>query len=193
MSIALWYCPAPGTLDYEVLKTLINSLQLLVPGSPSFEPHLTVVTHLQVQNRGDVSKVLQSCSSCLKTIPKGHSLIKYSNWSINKQYFKKIVLECEKDKYLLSLAQLMRELYVEIEDQKRRAEHWVIEEFQPHVSLMYNDSQITKATEMVVRQRIHDAMQLFSNNLSSKSWRTFKVVSCEGPVEEWQVLGSVTL
>ncbi|KAL3230689.1 2',3'-cyclic-nucleotide 3'-phosphodiesterase [Nakaseomyces bracarensis] len=192
MSIALWYCPSPGTVDYEVLKTLINSLKLLVPNTHEFEPHLTVVTHLNVKTKADVNKVLQSCYSCQKTVPRAHDLVQFENWSINRQFFKKIVLECKRDRYLLGMAQLMRELYVEIDDQKRRAEHWALEEFKPHVSLMYSDSEITKATQMVIRQRISDTLQLFGDG-SSSCWRTFKVVNCEGPVEEWEVLGSITI
>lgn len=193
MSIALWYCPSPGSVDHEVLETLIASLKLLVPNTHGFEPHLTVATHLRVQTQQDVSRVLQTCATCFGTVPRGHAVVRFEGWTTSRAYFRRVALECARDRYLVGTAQLIRELYVEGDDleqnhRQRNAAAWAAEQFRPHVSLMYTDSQITQAAERVIRQRIHDAA-----HLAGSSWRTFKVVACEGPVEHWRVLGTLTV
>ncbi|CAI4063979.1 hypothetical protein SUVZ_07G4710 [Saccharomyces uvarum] len=241
MAIALWYCPPQGSVAYETLQMLIFSFQTLFPNSPVFEPHITVTSHLVCNSRDDVNKILTSCAAAIQSIrshqttaKKGHKaqashaaaaaampLVSFNGCSIGKGYFKKIVLECNKNNILYGIAQIMREMYVEIDTETRssRAATWVHEEFQPHVSLLYSDIHpVSQASLRVVQQRIEDALDVQlvtrekgkgsgnadgSNEVqtrwdfdvsSSLSWNipgTFKVVNCVGPVEEWVVLGRV--
>ena len=84
--------------------------------------------------------------------------------------------------------------------------------FKPHVSLLYSDVKpVSQAYVRMIEQRVEDALDLrliideSSANTDSDtqvewtfdrdptlSWGipgTFKVVRCEGPVSEWEVLG----
>ena len=198
-----------------------------------------MTSHLVCNNRDDVNKILTSCAAAIqsvrshqKTAKKGHKaqashaaaaapLVSFNGCSVGKGYFKKIVLECNQNNVLYGIAQIMREMYVEIDTETRssRAATWVHEEFQPHVSLLYSDIRpVSQASLRVVQQRIEDALDVQlvtrekskgsgntdgSNEVqirwdfdisSSLSWNipgTFKIVNCVGPVEEWVVLGRV--
>ena len=101
----------------------------------------------------------------------------------------------------------MTEMY----SSKTHAESEVVK-FEPHVSLLYSDvTPISQAYVRMIEQRIEDTLDLsllkvtdkdlltpgtqtkweFSRE-SSLGWNipgTFKVVKCEGPVYDWEVLG----
>lgn len=224
MTIALWYCPQFGSTTFDTLELLIISLQTVFPNSPIFDPHVTISTNLVCTNNDDVNKILTSCVAAVQSIKstlndnkqsEGVSpLISFKGCSVGKRYFRKVVLECGDNRYLHSIAQIMRELYVEIDDSSRsqRAAAWARDEFDPHLSLLYSDVHpISQAFLRVIQQRIEDTLDIQMvkiNDQSDKdkqvawefvrppvvSWNlpgTFKVVKCEGPVDEWQVLGRV--
>ena len=122
MAIALWYCPPQGSVAYETLQMLIFSFQTLFPDSPVIEPHVTVTSHLVCNSRDDVNKILTSCVAAIQSIrshqiaKKGHKgqslhtvappLVSFNGCSVGKRYFKKIVLECNKNKVLYGIAQI---------------------------------------------------------------------------------------
>ncbi|CCC70455.1 hypothetical protein NCAS_0E03850 [Naumovozyma castellii] len=220
MSVALWFCPAPGTPAYETLTLLIQSLQTLFPDSPVFEPHVTVVTNLSAPNTDEVNKILMSCVAAMNSIKSsliddGTPLITFQKCSIGRTFFKKIILECQLNSYLISIAQIMREMFVESDQddsiRREKASNWVRDEFKPHVSLLYSEiSRISPAFSKTIEQRIEDTldvrMTLVDGSLNPKwefdripaniSWGipgVFKVVRCEGPIEEWEVLGATTI
>lgn len=213
MSIALWFCPQPGSSSYELLKQLISSMQTLFPSSIIFEPHITITTHLTCENKDDVNKILTSCVAAIRSIekqlrdPRNPPLVSFSSCSIKKQYFQKVILNCKANKYLLGLEKIMTEMY----GTKKLADGEVVK-FEPHVSLLYSDvTPVSQAYVRMIEQRIEDTLDLsllkvtnkdlltsdtqtkweFSKE-SSLGWNipgTFKVVKCEGPVYDWEVLG----
>ncbi|CAR27209.1 hypothetical protein ZYGR_0I04820 [Zygosaccharomyces rouxii] len=217
MAIALWYCPPQGSEVYENLQLLITSLQSLFPNSPVFEPHITITSDLNCNSADDVNKILTSCVAAIKSIPPSQPLVKFQHCTIGKSYFRKVVLECEPNRYLYSIAQIMRELYVEIDEASRtqRAATWARDEFKPHLSLLYSDVYpISQAFARIIQQRIEDALNVqlvkdlqekttthqlqwnFSNEAETTQWNrpcTFKVVRCEGPVSHWRVLGGTSI
>ncbi|AQZ09903.1 CPD1 (YGR247W) [Zygosaccharomyces parabailii] len=214
MTIALWFCPLHGTPAYETLELIIISLQSLFPNSPVFEPHITITSDLVCNTADDVNKILTSCVAAVRSV-RNHKrqsapLISFKSCSVGKHYFRKVVLECNENPYLYSIAQVMRELYVEIDDASRgqRAATWARDEFRPHLSLLYSEvTPISQAFLRVIQQRIEDVLnvqmvkrqgegntQLYWDFVQQPvlSWSlpgTFKVVRCEGPVENWRVLG----
>lgn len=238
MAIALWFCPHHGSATYETLELLIISLQSVFPNSPIFEPHVTITSGLLCNDSDDVNKILTSCAAAVQSIrsrlgaargsaaaqhsnssengQEANPLVSFKGCSVGKGFFKKVVLECNENRYLHSIAQIMRELYVEIDDSSRsqRAATWARDEFRPHVSLLYSDTYpVSQAFLRIIQQRIEDVLDTpmyktdsidaaqpakdtqvcweFSRN-PTLSWSlpgTFKVVKCEGPVDEWQVLG----
>ncbi|CCD23130.1 2',3'-cyclic-nucleotide 3'-phosphodiesterase NDAI_0B00960 [Naumovozyma dairenensis CBS 421] len=213
MTVVLWYCPPPGSTAYETLNTLIQSIQTLFPNSPVFEPHITLNTHLTVSTKDDVNKVLTYCVAAMNSIKKSiekenKSLVRMNGFVTGKSYFQKVKLSCELDKYLLSIAQIIRELFVESEQntelKKLNAQNWVHNDFKPHVSLLYSDIYpISPAFTKIIQQRIEDTLGVKVISNEADEWKfdqipknvswgipaTFKVVNCEGPIEEWEVLG----
>ncbi|QLL30284.1 hypothetical protein HG536_0A01010 [Torulaspora globosa] len=218
MTIALWYCPQQGSAAYEILELLIESLQSIFPSSPRFEPHITITNNLVCNDPDDVNKILTSCVAAVQSIKpllgsasSGGQLVSFKRCSVGKKFFDKVVLECHENRYLISIAQIMRELYVEIDDTSRsqRAATWARDEFRPHLSLLYSETYpISQAFLRIIQQRIEDALDVQLRSLPATggdrqlawqlsttptcSWSlpgTFKVVKCEGPVDEWQVLG----
>ncbi|QLQ77851.1 hypothetical protein HG537_0A00980 [Torulaspora globosa] len=218
MTIALWYCPQQGSAAYEILELLIESLQSIFPSSPRFEPHITITNNLVCKDSDDVNKILTSCVAAVQSIKpvlgsagSDEPLVSFKDCSVGKKFFNKVVLDCRENRYLISIAQIMRELYVEIDDTSRsqRAATWARDEFRPHLSLLYSETYpISQAFLRIIQQRVEDALdvQLHSvpttsgdrqlvwqlSSTPSCSWSlpgTFKVVKCEGPVGEWQVLG----
>lgn len=233
MAVALWFCPAYGSTAYESLNQLIISLQSLFPASPLFEPHITITSDLNCTREDDVNKILTSCVASIQSIKpyllnnersgsngsqSHHSLplVSFNGCTINKPYFKKVVLECEPNRFLYSIAQIMRELYVEQskENPTESATNWLHNDFKPHVSLLYSDNySISSAFARTIQQRIEDTLDIQFvkndkkvtgdvqnywqfNDIPIQSWGipgTFKIVKCEGPVEEWKVLGRATV
>ncbi|QLG73014.1 hypothetical protein HG535_0E00980 [Zygotorulaspora mrakii] len=144
-------------------------------------------------------------------------LVSFRGCSVGRRFLRKVALECNENRYLHSIAQIMREVYVEIDDSSRsqRAATWARDEFAPHVSLLYSDVYpISQAFLRIIQQRIEDVLDtpmhkldplkdnISHSNEKQVSWEfdrtpalswslpgTFKVVKCEGPVEDWQVLG----
>lgn len=218
MAIALWYCPPQGSAVHESLQLLITSLQSLFPNSPVFEPHITITSDLNCNSADDVNRILTSCVAAIRSIPPSQPLINFQHCTIGKSYFRKVVLECEPNRYLYSIAQIMREVYVEVDDASRtqRAATWARDEFKPHLSLLYSEVYpISQAFARVIQQRIEDALNVqmvrepqentssthqlqwsFTNEPESVQWSrpsTFKVVRCEGPASHWRVLGGTSI
>lgn len=209
MSIALWYCPPQDSVSYELLKQLITSLQTLFPYSPVFEPHITLNTNLVCYDQDSVNQVLTACIAAmqpiLKQLKNNQPLISFNGLSIGKKFFKKIVLDCDDNKYLISIQKIIQEMYVE--------EKCKGKPFTPHVSLLYSDiNPISRAYVRIIRERLQDALdvKLMEKNIliddtqicwdfnkkPDLSWNvpgTFKIVKCEGPIETWEVLGKVDI
>lgn len=83
------------------------------------------------------------------------------------------------------------------------AAEWTLEEFDPHLSLVYSDLQpIDNALWHTIRSRVLDYLSLDNCDLNTWSidgngfsWEggVLKLVLCEGDVNDWVVLGSVDL
>ncbi|CCF56735.1 hypothetical protein KAFR_0B04390 [Kazachstania africana CBS 2517] len=219
MSIALWYCPVPGTYQYEVLKQLIVSLQTIFPTSPLFEPHITLATKLQCENKEKIDEILTSCVAAVQSIKgqlqqsNGTPLVSFDECCINKKFFKKVTLNCNQNKYLVSMARIMQELYSEGDGEDANGT------WEPHVSLLYSDvTPISKAFVRIIQQRIEDALDVrliedtsiasneqYKNDIQTKwkfdrkpslNWNlpgSFKIVRCEGPIGEWMVIGRIDI
>ncbi|CCK72418.1 2',3'-cyclic-nucleotide 3'-phosphodiesterase KNAG_0K00500 [Huiozyma naganishii CBS 8797] len=217
MTVALWYCPLQGSLEYEILSQLIASLQSLFPGSPAFEPHITLNTRLECRTEDNANQVLTSCvaaihsvKSQLKLKPGQDPLVSFKSCYVGKRYFKKVALECRKNKILMSIHQIINELYVPNPNPTTA--------FDPHLSLLYSDvTPISKAFLRIVLQRIEDILDVnleedpatantnlddiqvkwnFDTSPTNIAWNvpgSFKIVRCEGPVDEWEVLGQTTI
>lgn len=163
-----------------------------------------------MNSHADVRTVLESTIAAL-----GDSLeldINISGLYLNHKngYFKKVYLSVEKTKNLVSLATVIRELYVELPSRKDpqeardAAETWAKEVFDPHVSLVYTSlAHFDTALVKTVKTRVEDYLNVMNIEVNQEGelqgygygWKggVLKIVNCEGPVGEWEVLGSVDI
>ncbi|EDO19217.1 hypothetical protein Kpol_1050p76 [Vanderwaltozyma polyspora DSM 70294] len=232
MGIALWFCPVTGSQVYDSIDLLIHSLQTLIPNSPLFEPHITITSGLNITSQDDVNKILTYCVAAMDSVKprvnagsprsnglrssgsasgstSGFELVKFKNLTIGKQFFKKVYMECDDNKYLMSIAKIMREMFVENGDEID-VQQWLDEQFKPHMSLLYsNVSPVSRVHQRLIKQRVEDAFDVpmiettrtLPSDIQAQwdllqipliSWGspgTFKIVRCEGPVEQWEILG----
>ncbi|AET40309.1 2',3'-cyclic-nucleotide 3'-phosphodiesterase Ecym_5571 [Eremothecium cymbalariae DBVPG len=219
MGVALWYCPPSNSPCYETLDSLILSLQTLFPDSVRFEPHVTIATNLRCEKADDVSEILTAANAAMRSIriqleKRDKAMVMFKSVRIGKKYFEKVRLVCSEDKYLYGIAQIIRELFVMETPDQGLSRDWVLNSFEPHVSLVYSDMyHVDQALLRVVQQRIEDALgtSLIKDGQAAidtgirnqfvwmleqelEGWNvpgTLKIVRCEGPLHQWEVLGSV--
>jgi 2',3'-cyclic-nucleotide 3'-phosphodiesterase len=210
LGVALWLCPKPSSQIHETLNSLSRGLDPLFNDSARAEPHITITSQLAVNSQADVHTVLESAVAAL-----GHTIdlhIKLTSLNINQKnhYFKKIYFGVEKTKNLVSFSTILREIYVEIPIRKNEAEakyaaqDWARDSFDPHLSLIYTDmNHFDNALQKTITTRVED--YLGTGNIAVNSpdeldeyglgWHggVLKVINCEGPVREWQVLGTADI
>lgn len=104
----------------------------------------------------------------------------------------------------------MRELYVELPNRKNEAEakyaaqDWAQQEFDPHVSLIYTDmTHFDMALQKTITTRVQDYLGTDSIYINepddlaeyAQGWHggVLKIVNCEGPPREWEVLGTADI
>ncbi|CDO96143.1 unnamed protein product [Kluyveromyces dobzhanskii CBS 2104] len=211
MGISLWLCPYRQSSEHETLKTLIGSLQTLFPNSPLFEPHVTVCSGLTCESIEEIHNVLEMAHHAINAVKSKinneNPLVEFDGFNIGKKYFEKCRLECKPNPMIYSLAKLIRSMFVG----ELNIDTWLFEEFHPHLSLAYSDIYpMDQAMIRLIRQRVEDLFDVatyevkphdrdqdaykLQHTLSGWSFPlTFKVVRCEGPVEEWEVLSEVTV
>ncbi|KAL6946842.1 hypothetical protein ACO0QE_001694 [Hanseniaspora vineae] len=162
---------------------------------------------------GSGLKLPRSNASTTTTTPARdeESGLTFQRLSLGSTFFTRVKLDIAKEnnKVLLSLVKLIRDMYVPKQQDNAK---YVINEYQPHVSLVYSDRLPSRAEYLNIVNRIADAMDCeidptsgaivddamhTSDSLFSNAWSmlngTFMVVNCVGPIEEWEVLDSVDL
>lgn len=211
LAIALWLCPKQSSQIYETLNSLIIGINPLFEDAPRFEPHITITSQLSINSMSDVNTVLNSCVAALAGGPEMDIELTFNSLKINHKnsYFKKIYLSLLKTKNLASLATIIRELYVEFPNLQNQAEakyaaqDWCNDIFDPHLSLVYtNLTHFDNALIRTIKTRVEDLLNTDTLSLEDDElleynvgWTNgaLKIVRCEGPVEEWQVLGKVDI
>lgn len=131
MTVALWLAPRRGTPLYDTLSLLIQSLQLLFPDAPVFEPHITITNELHVDSVHEAMQVLQGAQVAVDVLrkqrneaiaahqaaspgndPKRPHFITFKEFGVGKRYFDKVHLVVAKTPQLVLLARFIREMYV---------------------------------------------------------------------------------
>lgn len=187
------------------------SLNPLFQDSIEFEPHITITSQLAVNSMSDVNTVLSSCAAALKGGGLELTIILSSLFINSKNsYFKKIYLDVDKSKNLTSLATIIRELFVILpatkdeENARKLAQEWGNSEFKPHLSLIYtNSNHFDSALIKTITTRVEDYLNIDGIRINELNdfnefeigWKNgvLKIVECEGPVNEWKVLGSIEI
>lgn len=120
IGVALWLCPRTNTQLYDKLTTLMSSLNTLFPGQPpKFEPHITITSNIvidlddQSNTRETVDRILSASATALNSLPNNHKqLVSLGKIKSQRKFFKKLYFQVEKDPNLVSLARIIRELFV---------------------------------------------------------------------------------
>lgn len=216
--VSLWLSPKPGSVIDETLQSTIDGLKSLFPQAPSFAPHITITSDIIVssaQPQLHIDSILNRAVVAARSVPRLDVVIgqvKYGN-----RFFKKVYFQAMQTPELVSLAMVSREEFVLLprqrsllrekytkgseptqeeeehvkEEAARQASEWASREYDPHVSLVYSSTYtIDEALQQTVDTRLRDA---FGDDYAIKGigWNggRLSLVRCEGPVEEWEVLG----
>lgn len=118
--MALWLCPREGSAAHDKLSTLMTSLGTLFPGLPPlFEPHVTITSNISVdlqnpqQTRDDVDRILSASAAALNSLPNHETcLVSLLDLALLRSYFKKLYFDVERNANLVSLSQIIHELFV---------------------------------------------------------------------------------
>lgn len=210
LGAALWLMPPNGSPLSETLKTTIDGLRPLVDDGQRFSPHVTIVTKILISNQAQADFVLDQALIACKSVPQMKITLKGVKYG--SRYFKKVYLGVEPSPELISLARISKEEFVtgpaiknaqkhyhalsidersKLEQQAAaEADQWVRSEYDPHLSLVYsNQYPVDEALKVTISTRVTD---IFGSNINKGiSWTggRLALVDCEGPVEDWRVLG----
>lgn len=210
IGISLWLCPKPSSQIHETLSSLSTGLVSICSESSRVEPHITITSGLAINSHADVRTVLESAIAALGHEIRLHVKLTSLELQAKNHYFKKLFLRVEKSRNLVSFSTILRELYVELPTLKNEAEakysaqDWARDEFDPHVSLLYtNMSHFDNALQRTIVTRVEDYLGIGDiepntpNELDiyELGWTggVLKIVNCEGPVSEWQILGTADI
>lgn len=210
LKTALWLQPRAGPL-YDALTQTIAGLRPLFDDASKFAPHVTLTSGIFVKTQGDVDRVLDGAHAAAKSVP--HVDVVLQHVTYGSHYFRKVVLEVEPQAELVSLAAICREKYIiwpetlsstrnydALSEQEHdeldaavsdKATKWVTEEYKPHLSLVYSDLYpISEAIRHTVEQRLRD---VFGSTYATRGigWTGGRIalVHCQGPPDQWRVLG----
>jgi 2',3'-cyclic-nucleotide 3'-phosphodiesterase len=208
---ALWLMPKKHSPLYDALHNITDGLKPLFDDGHTFEPHVTITTNISVSNQAQVDEILNRALAASRAVPAIN--VVFTGLSYGSQFFKKVYFTVEPNAELVSLARICREEFVttpkavssekhyaalppqdrqNIADRAlREAAEWVRTEYDPHLSLVYSDSYpVDEASQRTIDTRLSD---VFGNEYATKGlgWTNgrLQLVRCEGPVEEWEVLG----
>lgn len=173
-----------------------------------------------INSLNDIRKKKMADAAASSTTPNeelSERLISFDKLQFGKKYFRKVNITINKNANLVSLARIIREYFVEFPRLKalkvptdqidklamENANNWALNEFEPHLSLAYsNKYTINPALEKTILTRIEDMLNISvlsddgtildnSNMIEFPADGLLKLVKCEGPVNEWVVLGSL--
>lgn len=211
MGIALWLMPKPNAPLYNALQSTIDGLQPLFDDAYSFEPHITLTTGIEINSQKQVDWILNR--AVIATNAVDYINVECSKLGYGSSFTHKIFFQVKKQPELMSLAQISREEFVALprrtsqeknynalseEETKNvenlaaeEAQNWVKNEYDPHVSLVYsNIYPVDEASKQMVEQRLTD---IFGDDFEHRGlgWTNgrLQLMLCEGPVDEWKVLG----
>lgn len=211
LGTALWLMPKKHSPLYDALHTIIDGLKPLLDDGHTFEPHLTITANIQVYNQAQVDEILNRALAASRAVPAINII--FTDLSYGSQFFKKVFFTVEPSRELISLARICREEFVTTpkaiskekhyaalphQDQQRivdraaqDAANWVNADYDPHLSLVYSDTYpVDEALQRMIDTRLSD---VFGADYARKGlgWTNgrLQLVKCEGPVEEWEVLG----
>lgn len=203
--------PKKGSHLFEALKSTMDGIRPLFDDALPFEPHVTITPDIEVTSSQQVEYILDRALAASKAVPAID--VVFGSLVYGSKFTKKVYFQVEPRTALLSLARISREEFVTVprmlsseknytalsqEDKDRlakqaayEADDWAKNEFDPHLSLVYSNAYpIDEALQRTIETRLVD---VFGSNFKTRGlgWTNGRIalVNCEGPVDEWEVLG----
>ena len=186
MVLSLWLTLPPDAPINDHLIELIKSLPAVHPSlasSPIFMPHITLTSQIPDDNT-DISSL---------DIPP-FLAVSIKHLTFGNAYFKKVYFTMDRSHELLQLAQEARIKFNGLG--KEDAKHAVEKDYDPHLSLLYNDVDIDHRLKVAVEDKVTEQAEHFGfGSWEGKSWEGGQVVlvRTEGAVEQWKVLPSTEI
>ncbi|KAK9477854.1 2',3'-cyclic-nucleotide 3'-phosphodiesterase [Lipomyces japonicus] len=184
--LSLWLSPSPESTIYASLEMLIANLsdKFYSGHAPKFVPHITITSGIPFDTNAE-SVVAYAASILTESIELTILKIDYG-----PAYFKKIFLRVEKTSGLTKLARESRRKYVlqqtlDNEAAEKEAIKWEIEDYDPHISLVYTEEWPVHDQKRLLVEKTVEA------NLkeSSTSWTGGRLSLYEtiGPADQWKL------
>ncbi|KAE9993262.1 hypothetical protein EG327_005869 [Venturia inaequalis] len=183
---------------HETLTKLINTLPSTI-STPSTSDPLTFVPHITLTSGIDLASLQPDPKAWLEriAIPEENDItVSFTSLETGPTFTKKLLLRCGKAG-LQGLAELSRWQAIEApnglgsansEDGRRRAEEWVGNRFDPHVSLLYSDAQVSEQGKMDVQNEVLKSGVTFDGTGDLSGWKggSIWLVDTSVPIAEWQ-------
>ncbi len=132
-SLSLWLVPpSESPLTAAITRIITQTLPARFPNLalPSFHPHVTLASNIPSENVKDPQQFLDN----LKVPRAGDVRVCFEGLEVGQEYFKKVTIRVADDG-VKALARECRAMGVKGGDEKK-AEDWVVNEYQPHCSLL---------------------------------------------------------
>lgn len=112
LGVSLWLEPSPSSVICNSLQSTIRSLKPLFDDAPTFRPHLTVTSQINIDpnSQEQISAVLNGAKIAAQCVDRID--VVFSNITYGSKFFKKVYLSVDPSLELLSLARICREEFV---------------------------------------------------------------------------------
>ncbi|KIW06575.1 uncharacterized protein PV09_02294 [Verruconis gallopava] len=195
---SLWLLPPPGATDINnKLSDLISTkIPSLFPDTklPNFAPHITLATGIDESLLG--AKAVDGWPAWLNSLDLRSAAgvdepqIIFDGIGVGDTYTKKCYLHVQRTRGLEMLAKrLQMQVFGSGED---RAADWVLNGWDPHLSLLYWDGIITATKLEEVKSLFIDgelnAIGISGGKCTAWTGGNLQLVNTSQPVEQWSVL-----
>lgn len=112
IGVSLWLEPSPSSFINGSLQSTITSLKPLFEDAPSFKPHVTITSQIDIDpnSQEQINAVLSGAKAAASSVDRIDIVL--SKLTYGSKFFKKVYISVEPSLELLSLARVCREEFV---------------------------------------------------------------------------------
>lgn len=197
---SLWLLPPSSDSITKTLTTIIEEdvPKLLDEGAPSFEPHITLTSDVDLTNIHRPQQWLQDLISQHNSASPKPIAVEFQQIGTAQRFTKKVYIQCQKEgekhSSLRALAAICRQSSSLCGD-KMEAERWVREAWDPHVSLLYSAIEVSDKDLQEVARIVNDKGVSIGEHAQTDGWSGGRVwlVDTSKPIKDWTMTASLTL
>jgi len=185
------------TSHHQVHDTLTHLIDHTVPSIFSETPNLpTFIPHVTLTSDIDLFSLKPNPSAWLErlAIPQVEDVkVKFQSVEVGQTFTKKLFVRCEKSG-LEGLGELCRWQAVESpggisgDDGRNRAEAWAEGIWDPHLSLMYSDAEVSEEKRHAVQNEVIKSGITLDGNGDMSGWigGIIMLVDTNKPIDQWK-------